>query len=187
MTLPSPYFVSKPGGKTIRKLLALTALALAFPVAAEAHLVTKPANRTVQAINKSQTLNLAHANFVCNNGRKSWTKTKWHCYTVRWLERENYETRAKIAATLSPESAICLVFGSFCSEALRVSYCETGGTYSIYARNGQYLGLFQMGNYARSTYGHSYTAIGQARSAYAYFIQDYKENGYYWGPWECKP
>ena len=42
----------------------------------------------------------------------------------------------------SPQKAICHVFGSYCSQALRVARCEDG--YSVNAQNGQYLGLFQM-------------------------------------------
>ena len=62
-----------------------------------------------------------------------------------------------------------------------VARCESG--LSVNAANGQYLGLFQMGSYARSRYGHSGTAIGQARAAYAYF----RDSGYGWGPWACRP
>jgi hypothetical protein len=62
-----------------------------------------------------------------------------------------------------------------------VAQCESG--LSVYARNGQYLGLFQMGDYARSRYGHSWDALGQSRSAHAYFV----DSGSDWSPWECKP
>ena len=77
--------------------------------------------------------------------------------------------------------AICTVFKSYCSQALRVSYCESG--WSIWARNGQYLGLFQMGAYARARYGHAWDAWTQSRAAYRYFI----ESGRTWSPWTCKP
>lgn len=77
---------------------------------------------------------------------------------------------------------ICKVFGpKYCTQALEVSRCESG--HSIWARNGQYLGLFQMGSYARSRFGHSSNAWGQARSAYRYFV----ESGRDWSPWSCKP
>ena len=69
------------------------------------------------------------------------------------------------------------------AEAYRVAGCETGYTYDVYARNGQYLGLWQMGSYARGRYGHSWTALGQARAAYRYFV----DSGRDWSPWECKP
>ena len=82
-----------------------------------------------------------------------------------------------------PIMAIRLVFGSYADQAIRVSFCETGGTFSTYATNGQYLGLFQMGNYARGRYGHSDSALGPAQAAYRYFV----ESGRDWSPWECKP
>lgn len=80
-------------------------------------------------------------------------------------------------------AAIRATFGSYSSQAIRVVRCETGGTYSTTAQNGQYLGLFQMGSYARGRYGHSWTALGQARAAYRYFV----DSGRDWSPWTCKP
>ncbi len=80
-------------------------------------------------------------------------------------------------------TAIRLVFGPYGEQAVRVSSCETGGTFDVHARNGQYLGLFQMGDYARGRYGHSYSALGQAQAAYRYFT----DSGRGWGPWSCKP
>lgn len=73
------------------------------------------------------------------------------------------------------------VFGRYGSQAVRVARCESGLT--IGARNGQYLGLFQMGHFARSTYGHSWHAWGQARAAYRYFVASGRD----WSPWACKP
>jgi hypothetical protein len=66
---------------------------------------------------------------------------------------------------------------------MRVARCETGGTYSLYAQNGQYLGIFQMGDYARGRYGHGYTYLIQAVDAYEYFVASGKN----WSPWTCKP
>ena len=85
------------------------------------------------------------------------------------------------AGQTSVRRAICTTFGRYCAQALRVSWCES--RHSIWARNGQYLGLFQMGSYARARYGHSWNAWGQARSAYRYF----RDSGYDWSPWACKP
>jgi hypothetical protein len=59
----------------------------------------------------------------------------------------------------------------------RHARCES--TLNVYATNGQYQGLFQMGDYARSRYGHGWDAWAQARAAYAYF----RDAG--WAPWEC--
>ena len=86
-------------------------------------------------------------------------------------------------ATQTPKQAIRAVFGKYADQAIRVVSCETGGTFSTTARNGQYLGLFQMGSWERRTYGHSATAIGQARAAWRYFAA----TGYSWRPWSCKP
>jgi len=68
-------------------------------------------------------------------------------------------------------------------QAFNIVACETGGAYNTNASNGQYLGLFQMGSYARSRYGHSGTADGQARAAHRYYI----DSGRDWSPWSCRP
>jgi hypothetical protein len=62
-------------------------------------------------------------------------------------------------------------------EALRVAECESG--LWPYAHNGQYLGIFQMGSYARGRYGHSWSPWQQARDASEY----YRDAG--WSPWAC--
>lgn len=64
-----------------------------------------------------------------------------------------------------------------CGFAIAVARCESG--LSTGAANGQYLGLFQMGSYARSRYGHGADAFTQARDAHAYWL----DSG--WSPWEC--
>lgn len=51
------------------------------------------------------------------------------------------------------------------------------------ARNGQYLGCFQMGSSERRKYGNSAGVWGQARAAWKYFV----DSGSDWSPWECKP
>ncbi len=79
------------------------------------------------------------------------------------------------------EQVIRAVFGQYGSQAVAVAQCES--RLSTWAQNGQYLGLFQMGSYARSRYGHGSDAWTQARAAYAYF----RASGYRWGPWSCKP
>lgn len=116
--------------------------------------------------------------------RTNWQQTKkyrqWHRRQYRVIE---HKLAALIQVRYSPTSAICAVFGAYCSQAIRVADCETGGTFSVYARNGQYLGLFQMGSHERATYGHSWTAIGQARAAYRYFVASGRD----WSPWDCKP
>jgi hypothetical protein len=152
---------------------------------AQAHLVTKPKGETLKHRLASQTENLAHAKYVCNNGKG---KTKaWHCHAAvkpGWLAKERTETYRIMyppVPTGTPQQIICQVFGVHCQAAISVARCETGGTFSVYAKNGQYLGLFQMGEYARSTYGHGWTAYEQARAAYRYFL----DAG--WSPWQCLP
>jgi hypothetical protein len=80
------------------------------------------------------------------------------------------------------------VFGSHSGEALNVAACESGGGtisgINIYAQNGQYLGMFQMGDWERATYatiGYS-TPYQQTVAAHNYFLD---AGG--WGPWECNP
>lgn len=77
--------------------------------------------------------------------------------------------------------AICKTFGSYCKQALAVSWCES--KWYVWAQNGQYLGIFQMGSWERSKYGHGSGAWAQARAAYRYFV----ESGRDWSPWSCKP
>lgn len=62
-------------------------------------------------------------------------------------------------------------------QAFNVAWCES--RYKTTARNGQFLGLFQMGAWARARYGHGTTAVAQARRAHAYWA----DVG--WAPWTC--
>jgi len=81
-----------------------------------------------------------------------------------------------------PRAAICEVFGRrYCGQALSVSWCES--KHSTTARNGQYLGLFQMGSSERRLYGHGATARKQAIAAHRYFVVSGRD----WRPWGCKP
>jgi hypothetical protein len=77
--------------------------------------------------------------------------------------------------------AIEATFGAYASQAVRVASCESG--LSVRASNGQYLGLFQMGSYARSRYGHGPGPWAQSRAAFNYFAA----SGHDWSPWSCKP
>lgn len=86
---------------------------------------------------------------------------------------ENQQARAK--------GIICKVFGPYCQQALRVSWCES--KWYVWAGNGQYLGIFQMGSYARGRFGHGPGAWEQARAAWKYFVASGKD----WSPWSCKP
>ena len=93
-----------------------------------------------------------------------------------------------LPATASPQestsynaSVIRHVFGVYGDQAVRVAWCES--RLHIWSRNGQYLGLFQMGSYARARYGHGWNAWVQSRAAYHYF----RDSGRDWSPWSCKP
>jgi hypothetical protein len=66
-------------------------------------------------------------------------------------------------------------------QAVRVAKCESGWSMTPRAQNGQYLGMFQMGSFARGRYGHSSNPWGQARAAARY----YRDAG--WSPWACRP
>lgn len=66
-------------------------------------------------------------------------------------------------------------------QALNVADCETGHTFSVYAANGQYLGIFQMGSHERARFGFAYNAWAQAKAARKY----YNLSG--WSPWSCLP
>ena len=81
------------------------------------------------------------------------------------------------------------MFGPYAWQAKRVAACESGdrdgdlSPHVVRATNGQYLGMFQMGSFARSTYGHSSHVLGQVRAAHRYFVDSGKD----WSPWSCKP
>ena len=83
---------------------------------------------------------------------------------------------------LETKRAVCHYFGDYCSQAMAVVRCETGGTYVPWAANGQYLGIFQMGANERATYGHGPDVWSQARAAYRYFVAA----GHSWSPWTCR-
>lgn len=108
-----------------------------------------------------------------------------HAYR-QWVTRLWTWRRAAVCGRLArvqadPRAAICLVFGSRCQEALRVAQCES--RFDVNARNGQYRGTFQMGDWERATYGHGSTTLAQARAAHRYFVAA----GSDWSPWSCKP
>lgn len=101
---------------------------------------------------------------------------------VQALVRKQAAARRRAALRRSsPRAAICSVFGRYCGEALQVARCESGLTTT--ARNGQYLGLFQMGSSERRLFGHGSTAIAQVRAAHRYFVVSGRD----WSPWSCKP
>jgi len=104
---------------------------------------------------------------------------RFHKQALRWHANLYYRYKQKWIASFTPVEAIRFVFGIYAAQALSVAYCES--KYNVWASNGQYLGLFQMGEKERAKYGHSSTAYGQSLAAYGYF----SDRG--WSPWECKP
>lgn len=75
---------------------------------------------------------------------------------------------------------VCQVFGRYCAQALAVVWCES--RFRPWARNGQYLGLFQMGSWERARFGHGRTPLAQARAAHRYFVLTGRD----WSPWSCR-
>lgn len=90
---------------------------------------------------------------------------------IHWLRYTIYD----------PDGAVEYVFGPYSGDAKRVMSCESHK--HVFARNGQFLGLFQMGSSERGRYGHGNYALAQVRAAYRYFVASHRS----WGPWECKP
>jgi hypothetical protein len=99
---------------------------------------------------------------------------------VAKLRRAISRREARRLASLPPRRAICDVFGSHCEAAIDVAWCESRLTTT--ARNGQYLGLFQMGSYERRLFGHGDTAYEQAKAAHRYFVLSGRD----WSPWGCR-
>ena len=95
-------------------------------------------------------------------------------------EQRNRQRLASIRLA-KPAVAICTVFGKRCTEALAVSRCESGMRTD--ARNGEYLGLFQMGTTERRLFGHGPSAIEQVKAAHRYYVA----SGHSWRAWSCKP
>lgn len=100
--------------------------------------------------------------------------------TVRALRAEVRARETRRLASLPPRKAICSVFGSRCDEAISIAWCES--RLSTAAQNGQYLGLFQMGSYERSLFGHGRSAHAQAKAAHRYFVRSGRD----WSPWSCR-
>jgi len=100
---------------------------------------------------------------------------------IAWLRGVIQAHQVRKRERLSPKAAICDAFDSYCDEAIQVAWCES--RLSPEAQNGQYLGLFQMGTYARQLYGHGTTPHDQAVAAHRYFVS----SGEDWSPWSCKP
>ena len=99
--------------------------------------------------------------------------------TVAALRVKVQAHKVRRLASLSPRQAICAVFADDCRAALAVARCESH--LQTTARNGQYLGLFQMGSYERQLFGHGPSAHEQAVAAHRYFVRSGRD----WSPWSC--
>ena len=100
--------------------------------------------------------------------------------TIAALRAKVHARDARRLASLEPKAAICAVFGDHCQEAVAVAWCESH--LSTTARNGQYVGLFQMGSYERQLFGHGDSAHAQAIAAHRYFVRSGRD----WSPWSCR-
>jgi hypothetical protein len=100
--------------------------------------------------------------------------------TISALRRAIRARDARRRAAMSPKVAICDVFDGYCGEAVAVAWCESRLTTT--AANGEYRGLFQMGSYERSLFGHGHTAHEQAVAAHRYFVLSGRD----WSPWGCR-
>ena len=121
--------------------------------------------------------------------RGSWARTTLRraerrlARTVRQIvviRRTLDQREARRLSTLPPRAAICRVFRRQCGEAVAVAWCES--RLDTRARNGQYLGLFQMGSHERRLFGHGATAHAQSRAAHRYFLRSGRD----WSPWGCR-
>jgi hypothetical protein len=126
---------------------------------------------------------------------RSEKRGRWARTTLRRAERRLARTvkqivvirrtlarrEARRLSALSPKAAICRVFRRHCGDAVAVAWCES--RLDTRARNGQYLGLFQMGSHERRLFGHGGNAHAQSRAAHRYFLRSGRD----WSPWSCKP
>jgi hypothetical protein len=101
--------------------------------------------------------------------------------SIAAIRRVLARREARRRAEMSPRAVICDVFGRYCRQAVTVARCES--RLATTARNGQYLGLFQMGSWERSVFGHGPSARAQAEAAFRYFVR----TGRTWRPWTCTP
>jgi hypothetical protein len=121
--------------------------------------------------------NQAKASSSLANARK---RVRQLTRTVAALRAEIRVRERRKLAKLPPRKAICAVFRGYCHQAVAVAWCES--RLQTTAHNGQYLGLFQMGSYERSLFGHGSTAHDQALAAHRYFVLSGRD----WSPWGCR-
>lgn len=141
-----------------------------------------------QKLNKTWTKSTFNASKIRSCAYTKWVAHRWmrraHKERVSYVQRLRQHTRQLQSIYSDPRAAICSVFGRYCDQALSVAECESG--FNIYAANGQYENIFQMGYEERKTYGwhtKGSPAIVASRAAYRYFV----DVGMSWSPWSCQP
>lgn len=93
----------------------------------------------------------------------------------------------------STQDAIRCAFGWRAEQALHVAWCESvrgsGWNGALHAVNGEYVGLFQMGDGERTkySYGRYTTALDQSLAARRYGDYEVHHGEDFWHPWQCKP
>jgi hypothetical protein len=123
----------------------------------------------------------AIARDALSNAKRGLAKvTKEITYYRRLIQERDARLEARRLAKAPPKVAIRAVFGRFADQAVNVAWCESRLTTT--ARNGQYLGLFQMGSSERRLFGHGETAHEQALAAHRYFVLSGRD----WSPWSCR-
>jgi hypothetical protein len=84
----------------MKVVLIIVAAVLIGAAPAEARLVAKARCDTLKCRLASQTENLKHAKYVCNNGRNY--ARRWSCSAVGWLKKERSETMRQLAILARP-------------------------------------------------------------------------------------
>lgn len=74
---------------------------------------------------------------------------------------------------------VCRVFVGQCKQAVNVAWCES--RLNPRARNGSYVGVFQLGEHERKAYGHGRSVWAQSIGA----LLLHAARG--WQPWSCRP
>jgi hypothetical protein len=134
-------------------------------------------HRTLLALGEHR----ADARGALKRARRGLTKAiKEIRYYRDLIRRRDARLEARRLAGAPPRVAICGVFKGYCRQAVSVAWCES--RLSPNARNGQYLGLFQMGSSERRLFGHGRTAHAQALAAHRYFVRSGRD----WSPWSCR-
>ena len=105
----------------------------------------------------------------------------------RWIVRTDSSQALRTAPTASNSvrSVICDVFGPYCRPALRVAYCETGGTLDPLARGraGE-RGLFQIHPVHFGWLDERRLYEPRYNSRIAFRLS---RGGRNWAPWACRP